>query len=365
MNPADEMAAKIEPTKRQPAGAVAGSDDTLRWLRAHLEDLVRTNNQWKPVEDLHGSDDKLNEQFKDFRGASLQPKPVEDLDNLIPRVSRLDDEISDRVRARESWTKRRSSRGFARFLVAICIGVAGTLAWQSYGQAAKQMLAAKAPELGWSPETKQMIANWVEQLGWTKPPADAEKTAVHPSVPEAQTVPAAVAPQAPATPPIDPGQVHQIAVDLTALRQTVEQIAAGQDQMARKVDRLQAADQEILLKIPESPPPPPIAAAPAAAGRPAPGGAPPSENTQNTAPTSASLSVGHAATEGALRASCGPEVQRLCRGISWENVGVIKCLSSHRMELSPICDAYFNAEGHKPKPVTPPSSRAPIPPPHP
>ena len=36
MNPADEMAAKIEPTKRQPAGAVAGSDDTLRWLRAHL-----------------------------------------------------------------------------------------------------------------------------------------------------------------------------------------------------------------------------------------------------------------------------------------------------------------------------------------
>ena len=80
---------------------------------------------------------------------------------------------------------------------------------------------------------------------------------------------------------------------------------------------------------------------------------------------SASLSVGHAATEGALRASCGPEVQRLCRGISWENVGAIKCLSSHRMELSPICDAYFTAEGHKPKPVTPPSSRAPIPPPHP
>jgi cytoskeletal protein RodZ len=362
MNPADEMAAKIEPTKRQPAGAVAGSDDTLRWLRAHLEDLVRTNNQRKPVEDLHGSDDKLNEQFKDFRGASLQPKPVEDLDNLIPRVSRLDDEISDRVRARESRTKRRSSRGFARFLVAICIGVAGTLAWQSYGQAAKQMLAAKAPELGWSPETKQMIANWVEQLGWTKPPADAEKTAVHPSVPEAQTVPAAVAPQAPATPPIDPGQVHQIAVDLTALRQTVEQIAAGQDQMARKVDRLQAADQEILVKIPESPPPPPpIATAPAVAGQPAPGGSAPSQNTQNTA----------------LRASCGPDVQRLCRGISWENGGVIKCLNSHRKELSPTCDTHFNEmpvhpaaqkdapKATSPNPVTPPPSRAPTPPPHP
>jgi cytoskeletal protein RodZ len=321
----------MTPTKRQSA-AEEGSDERLRAL----------------LEKLHGSDDKLNEQLKDDRGASLQPKPVEDLDNLIPRVSRLDDETSDRVRARESRTKRRSSRGIARFLVAICIGVAGTLAWQSYGQAAKQMLAAKAPELGWSPESQQMIANWVEQLGWTKPPPDAEKTAVHPSVPEAQvatvaqTVPAAVAPQAPATPPIDPEQVHQIAVDLTALRQTVEQIAAGQDQMASKVDRLQAADQEILLKIPESPPPPPIAAAPAAAGRPAPGGSPPSENTQNTAPTSTSLPVGHAVTEVALRASCGPDVQRLCRGISWENGGVIKCLNSHRMELSPTCQAYFN-----------------------
>ena len=125
-------------TKRQSA-ATAGSDDNER-LGVLLDSLEGTGDQ-------------------DLRGVSLQPKPMEDLDKLIPRVSRLDDETSDRVRATESRTKRRSSRGFARFLVAICIGVAGTLAWQSYGQAAKQMLAAKAPELGWSPETKQMIAN--------------------------------------------------------------------------------------------------------------------------------------------------------------------------------------------------------------
>ena len=336
----------MNPMKRQLA-AVAGSDDNER-LRTLLDNLEGTSD-------------------RDFLGVSPQPKPMEDLDKLIPRVSRLDDETSDRVRATESRTKRRSSRGFARFLVAICIGVAGTLAWQSYGQVAKQMLAAKAPELGWSPESKRMIANWVEQLGWTKPPATSESTAVHPSVPEAQvatvaqTMPAAVAPQAPATPPIDPEQVHQIVVDLSALRQTVEQMAAGQDQMARKVDRLQAADQEILVKISESPPPPPIAAAPLVAGQPAQGESAPSQNTQNTA----------------LRASCGPDVQRLCRGISWENGGVIKCLSSHRMELSPTCDIYFNetpvhraAQKGAPKatssnPVTPPPSRAPIPPPHP
>ena len=124
----------MNPTKRQSA-AEEGSDERLRAL----------------LEKLHGSDDKLNEQLKDFRGVSLQPG--EDLDNLFPRVSRLD-ETYDRVCAMESRTKRRSSRGFARFLVAICIGVAGTLAWQSYGEAAKQMFAAKAPELGRSEERR-------------------------------------------------------------------------------------------------------------------------------------------------------------------------------------------------------------------
>ena len=182
--------------------------------------------------------------------------------------------------------------------------------------------------------------------------------AVRPSAPvTTQAAPENVASKAP-VPSIDPAEVHQIAMDLTALRQTVAQITAGQDQIAREVDRLRAANQAILVKIPEPPPPPPIAAAPAVTGRPAPGGAPPSENTQNTAPTSASI---------ALRANCGPDVQRLCRGISIENGDVIKCLSSHRMELSPTCDAYFKempvrrADQAKPKPVTPPSSGAPIP----
>ena len=299
--------------------------------RPHSAAEAATINQRKPAEDLHGSDD-----------ISLQPKPGEDLD-IIPRVSRLDGETSDRVRALESRTKRRSSRGFARFLVAICIGVAGTLAWQSYGEAAKQMFAAKAPELGWSPETKRLIANWVEQLGWTKPPAT---SAVRPSAletpqaaPVAQTAPENVTPKAPAAPSIDPEQVHRMAMDLTGLRQTVEQLAASQDQMVREIARLKAADGEILAKVtPAPPPPPPIAAAPAVAGRPAPGGASSSANTQ---------------TEVALRANCGPDVQRLCRGISWENGGVIKCLNSHRMELSPICVAYFNGQKGTPKATSP------------
>ena len=120
----------------------------------------------------------------------------------------------DRLAAIENEIKRRGSRGFARYLVAICIGVAATLAWQSYGEATKQIIATRAPELGWSPEAKQMIASWVQQLGWTKPSAGPENIAVRPSAPEtpqaapiAQAAPETVAPKAPTGPLHRPGAV--------------------------------------------------------------------------------------------------------------------------------------------------------------
>jgi hypothetical protein len=50
------------------------------------------------------------------------------------------------------------------------IGVAATLAWQSYGETTKRIIGTKAPELGRSLETKQMITGWMQQLGWAKQP---------------------------------------------------------------------------------------------------------------------------------------------------------------------------------------------------
>ena len=50
--------------------------------------------------------------------------------------------------ARPSLGKR-ASRTLARFLITFCIGVAATLAWQSYGDAARQMIANSYPPLGW------------------------------------------------------------------------------------------------------------------------------------------------------------------------------------------------------------------------
>jgi hypothetical protein len=345
------MAAKTEPTERQSAVATAtkrqttaevlhGSDDKsnkqLDELKGRLDNLLRRGPQRGPVEDLHGSDGKLDEPLRTTR-KSLQPislpsKPVADLhgsrdneqlegsvrpspqrkpeeeeedepvegDDVRPWITSYPDHETSERQANYDLSiankmTRRSSRGFAGYLVAILIGVAATLAWQSYGDVAKQIIAASAPELGSSPEAKQMIANSIQQLGWTK--AGPESTAVQPSMPEAQvatvaqtlpaavtvaqTLPAAIVPNAPTAPAIDPAQVQQMARDLAALRQTVEQLAAGLDQVTREIGKLEAADVEILAKITPAPPPP----RPAPAHKPTPT-APPSSPAPVTPPMS-------------------------------------------------------------------------------
>src|SRR5215472_967173 len=132
------MAAKIGPTERQSAGAAAGSDDSSKeQLRAAFKEFERTSQQSEPVEDLHGSDDKLDQQLHPVE----EDEPVERDNARRGITSYLDHEASerkaiyDRLVAIENTMKRRGSRGFGRYLVAILIGVAATLAWQSYGDA--------------------------------------------------------------------------------------------------------------------------------------------------------------------------------------------------------------------------------------
>jgi hypothetical protein len=197
------------------------------------------------------SDERSHALLKSREGTNDQRKAVEFDEVLLGILHRLDDGTSqrkaayDRLLGIENEMKRRGSRGgIARYLVAICIGVAATLAWQSYGEIPKQIIAANAPELGWSPETKQTQVATI-----------------------AQTVPAAVVPKTPGAPSIDPQRVHQIVMDLAALGQTVDQLAASQDQMVHQIDMLQTTNQEILAsnreileKIPTPPPPPPTIA---------------------------------------------------------------------------------------------------------
>ena len=118
-----------------------------------------------------------------------------------------------------------------RFLIAICVGVAATLAWQSYGDAARQIVANSYPQLAW----------------------------LAPEAAVAQTAPATILPPNTSS---DQQQLKAMSLDLAVLRQRVDQIAAGQDRITRDITaKLQAAEQDILDKI--SAPVPQPAAAPA------------------------------------------------------------------------------------------------------
>jgi hypothetical protein len=122
---------------------------------------------------------------------------------------------------------KRASRALARFLVAFCIGVAATLAWFSYGDAARKMIASSSP-----------------QLGWLAPQPAAQQTAS----------PAALLPDQ------QQQQLNGISLGLAAVRQSVDQLAAqlaaGQEQMTREITLLRAAQQDIIEKLSVTPPRP-------------------------------------------------------------------------------------------------------------
>ncbi len=154
---------------------------------------------------------------------------------------------------------RRSSRKLARFLATACLGVAATLAWQCYGDTAEQMIASSAPQLGRllllpamnTPSGREIA---VEQASPPAAPATAP--------PAAPTQAAAVAPPAPEAAAAVAGQqeLATMAHDLAAVRQSVEQLTAVQEQMARDIAKLQTAGQDIRRRIAALPP----ATAPAA-----------------------------------------------------------------------------------------------------
>jgi hypothetical protein len=123
---------------------------------------------------------------------------------------------------------RRMFRGSWRFSVAVLIGVGATLGWQSWGDAAREMLLTRAPAL-------------------------------------ATLMPVSVKPPAVAAAAPDPmQQLGPMAFNLDALRRSVEQLSARQDQMAQNIAALQAVGDDIKQKVSAPPPAPaqPVAAVP-------------------------------------------------------------------------------------------------------
>jgi hypothetical protein len=65
----------------------------------------------------------------------------------VPSVDRADLKNDEFPSGRLSL-QRRSPPPRTRFLIRFCIGVAATLAWQSYGDAARDIIASSHPQLG-------------------------------------------------------------------------------------------------------------------------------------------------------------------------------------------------------------------------
>src|SRR5258707_3608176 len=116
---------------------------------------------------------------------------------------------------------RRIFRTLARFFIAVLIGVGGTLAWQSYGDAAREMVMVRAPTLA-----------WLLSVSTTKSPAVA------------------------ATSPAPVQQLEPLASNLDLVRRSVEQLAAKQDQMAQNIATLRTVEEDIRQKMLSTPPSP-------------------------------------------------------------------------------------------------------------
>jgi hypothetical protein len=133
-----------------------------------------------------------------------------------PRFSSLRD---DQVASDRPSVGRRVFRTFARFFIAALIGVGGTLAWQSYGDAAREVVIVRAPTLA-----------WLLSVSTTKSPAVA------------------------ATSPVPVQQLEPLASNLDLVRRSVEQLAAKQDQMAQNIATLQGVQEDIRQKMSYMPP---------------------------------------------------------------------------------------------------------------
>jgi hypothetical protein len=190
---------------------------------------------------------------------------VVDSPSLRGRMSESGFADSPLLAARPSFG-RRASRAFIRYLFACGVGVAGTLAWQSYGDAAKQTVAAWGAEHGWP-------------MAWLSN-GDAVNANPAPRPERTQAVPAAqtAAQGVPGPAGASSSDLEQLktmtlglAATLTTMRERIEQLAAGQAQTATDIAKLQAAEQDIRHKIsavaarpaaaaPSKPPPPPAPA---------------------------------------------------------------------------------------------------------
>lgn len=198
------------------------------------------------------------------------------------RATPLNDNAGDiRIPAQRA----RSGRRVARVLLTVGVGVAVMIAWYSYGEEAKQRLSHLTPQLFASvaaptPNTNvaepQETAAQIATPQSTSDSVPAQAAAVVPATPtQSETATAAPAVDSPpaqaALPPELAQSIESMAHEIASLKQTVEQLQAGQQRLSSDIAKVTEHETRRKL-VPQKPKPgaalrPQHLSAPAAARR--------------------------------------------------------------------------------------------------
>jgi hypothetical protein len=117
----------------------------------------------------------------------------------------------------KSWRGGLTPLDFARDVTALLIGVAATLAWQTYGDTARHMIVAAASS------RDQHAFNAISL------DLDAMRQSVN-------------------------GLATSIAINQRQIIHNIEQLSAGQEEMTREIGKWQTVEQSLLYKNPDAPP---------------------------------------------------------------------------------------------------------------
>jgi hypothetical protein len=196
--------------------------DILRWHPASAPSQpVEESAQPPRSRDAAGFDSIDKGGVSDIRRGA--DRHANSIDVPVAELKRL---AESHRSTRNETLGRRSLRIIALGVLLALVGAAVTWVWQYPGG-----------------DAKQVVRNWVGSSGTSSSESMASNTLPQPAL-TAPTVP---------PPPELLDRLETVVRDLSLMRGTVEQLAARQEQMAQEIAALQAAEQDIKLKV-SSPP---------------------------------------------------------------------------------------------------------------
>src|SRR6266478_4862610 len=170
----------------------------------------------------------LKQAYEQFEDGQLPP--------VDEQVSKIDQDAARHPSDQQKRLAVPGRRGLIGLLLAACIGAAA-IAWQSHGDAAKQMIARWAPQLDLtsSPAPENPVR------AQPSPPAvqtAAAKATPPQPAPPAQTAPEGAAPTAAAPSPGQAQLLQSTAPDLAAVEQDIERLKASIEQLKTSQEQM-------------------------------------------------------------------------------------------------------------------------------